>query len=197
MTSKYSLHFPQPSSYLPFLPSLPSLAGGTGREKRQIGGGLRTYCIKEMGWPERGIEKIYFEGRTWPKRSRPNFKRGAGVCDLGQNHEFCFFDEPFQNTYGEFIFFRAIISYNSRDLTYLVLSSYHSPLYSWKEICDLGKRPSGKCPFGKMSSIKCPSGKCPFEKLSIQGTVLRGTVRRGNVHRGTVLEPINLFIFLI
>ena len=43
-------------------------------------------------------------------------------------------------------------------LIYL-LSSYQSPLHSWNEICDSGKRPSGKCQFGEMSFGKLSVGK--------------------------------------
>ena len=101
--------------------------------------------------------------------------------------------------------FCGIISSISREwnCTYLVFSSCQSLLYSWHELCTLGKCPAGKCPFGKVSFGesfvgeifvrgiarlgKCPlgnyqSGKCLWE------TVHRGKVRRSNVRRRTVLE---------
>ena len=85
---------------------------------------------------------------------------------------------------------------NSRDwsFSYLVISSYQSPLYSWNEIYDAGKCSSGKCLFGEMSlrelpvwelsiremsSGNCPSGKCPSEtylaKMAFSATVSRKT----------------------
>ena len=39
-----------------------------GREKGSIGGELRKYCIKWVGWPKRGELGKKFQERTWPKR---------------------------------------------------------------------------------------------------------------------------------
>ena len=72
--------------------------------------------------------------------------------------------------------FCGIISSISRDwnCTYLVFSSCQSLLYSWHELCTLGKCPAEKCPFGKVS----------FGELFVGEIFVRRVVRLGKCPLG-------------